>query len=471
MTVPPLPSTAAQARTLRVAGAGTALAMAAYTTPLATLAGTAAGLGSGPAGQAWILSSMSLGYVVGLLPAGALGDDHGRRRMFVLGAVVLSATSALAALAPSTLVLVLARVGHGLGAGALLACGLGLIGHAYPPGPRRLHATGVWGACLALGIAVGPFLAAGLEVAWSWRGGYWATAVLGAALAVAAHRLLAESTAEAPRPVDLAGMALLGSALASVLAGLVVLRTGPGPVAAGLLAGGVLLGAAFAAVELRRAAAGRAPMLDLRLFRRPEFTGATVGALTTGAGLIAAISLLPTVIQRGLGDGVVLAALVVFAWSGTSVVTALLARRLPARISPRAQIVGGLLGTAAGQVLLTGLDPQTGTGRLVPGLLVAGAATGVLNAALARQAVASMPPGLASLGSGANNTARFLGAAIGVTVVAVLAAHPDPAGIVAGWNLAVLVTAGLSVLGAAVVLACRVRPGAAADVPARAAAR
>jgi hypothetical protein len=88
---------------------------------------------------------------------------------------------------------------------------------------------------------------------------------------------------------------------------------------------------------------------------------------------------------------------------------------------------------------------------VLPGLLVAGAASGVLNAALARQAVASAPAGLASIGSGANNTARYLGAAIGVTIVAVLAAHPTSAGLISGWNVAVLVTAAISVAGALAV--------------------
>ncbi|MDT5409405.1 MAG: hypothetical protein QOG14_1625, partial [Mycobacterium sp.] len=129
----------------------------------------------------------------------------------------------------------------------------------------------------------------------------------------------------------------------------------------------------------------------------------------------------------------------------------------PARFAPRAQLVAGLLGVAVGQVMLTGIDDQAGVGRLLPGLLVAGAASGVLNAALARKAVASAPPGLASIGSGANNTARYLGAALGVTVIAVLATHPDPASMIAGWNVAVLVNAGLSVVGALLVLACRPR--------------
>ncbi|MCW2720175.1 MFS transporter [Pseudonocardia sp.] len=454
MTTPHVAATTEQTRTLAVAALGTVLALVTYTTPIATLAGTATGLGAGSAGQAWILSSMSCGLAVGLLPAGAVGDDHGRRRMFVIGAVLLAVTSVLAALASGTAVLVVARIGQGLGAAAILACSLGLIGHAFLPGPRRVHATGVWGACVGGGIALGPLLAAALDTALGWRSAYGLIALLAALLAVLAWRLLTESRADRQQAVDLPGMLLLGVALAGVLAGLVEGRSGwAQPSVIGLLVGGVVLGAVFVLVELRRGA----PMLDLRLFGRPDFAGATIGALATGAGIIASMSFLPTLLQRGLGHGVVYAALLLLGWSATSVVTALLARRLPVRATPRAQLVAGLLGVAVGQVMLTGIGPGAGAGRLLPGLLVAGAASGVLNAALARQAVASAPTGLASIGSGANNTARYLGAAIGVTIIAVLATHPVAADTIAGWNVAVLVDAVISAVGALVVLACRPR--------------
>ena len=91
-----------QVRTLAVAAMGTVLVLIAYTTPVATLASTASGLGAGPAGQAWILSSMSCGLAVGLLPAGAIGDDYGRRRMFAAGAVLLFATASSLAYAQGT---------------------------------------------------------------------------------------------------------------------------------------------------------------------------------------------------------------------------------------------------------------------------------------------------------------------------------------------------------------------------------
>src|SRR5215212_4983312 len=132
--------------TLAVAAAGTLLVLVAFTTPLTTLSGTAAGLGAGPGAQAWVLSSMNVGTAAALMSSGAIGDDYGRRRTFLAGALVLAGASALCALAPNALVLVLARVLQGLGGAAVLACGLGLIGHAFPEGQARVRATGVWGA-------------------------------------------------------------------------------------------------------------------------------------------------------------------------------------------------------------------------------------------------------------------------------------------------------------------------------------
>lgn len=131
--------------TLAVASAGTLLTLVAFTLPLTTLASTGADLGAGPGTLTWILSAMSLGAAAGLLSSGALGDDYGRRRTFLAGVLVLAGASVLGALAPNALVLTVARFVEGLGGAAVLACSLGLIGHAFPAGPARTRATGVWG--------------------------------------------------------------------------------------------------------------------------------------------------------------------------------------------------------------------------------------------------------------------------------------------------------------------------------------
>ena len=157
--------------TLAVGAAASLLVLVTFTTPLTTIVSTAAGLDAGPGSQAWVLSAMPVGAAAGLLSSGAIGDDYGRRRTFLSGTLLLAGASLLGALAPTAPVLILARVLQGLGGAAMLACGLGLIGHAFPGGTGRVRATGVWGAAVGAGNAVGPILAAGIAALGGWPTG------------------------------------------------------------------------------------------------------------------------------------------------------------------------------------------------------------------------------------------------------------------------------------------------------------
>ncbi|MCD2194164.1 MFS transporter [Actinomycetospora endophytica] len=445
--------------TVAVASAATFLALVAFTTPLATLPATSVALGSGPEGQAWILSSMSIGLGVALLSTGAVADDLGRRRALVLGSLVLALSSVVCALSPTTAVLVAGRIGAGVGAAALIAAGLGLIGHAFPAGtPEARRASGIWGASLGAGIAVGPLLATGAERFAGWAASYWLEAVLAVALGLAARFLLAESRAEHPRPIDVPGVVLLAAGVGVLLTGLVEARSGPTrPVVIVLVLGGLVLLGVWFAVERRSSS----PMIDPDLFRSPHFLAATLAAFATGAGIIATSSFLLTVMARGLGASEVIGAVILLAWSATGVVTSLLARRLPTSWSGRLQLAVGLVVVAVGQLMLLGATPGDSPWRYVPGLLVAGITSGVVNSALGREAVASVPAGRAAMGSGANNTARYVGSAIGTTVVAVVATRPGlppgPAGLLQGFDTAILVATAFSVLGAIAVFACRPR--------------
>jgi MFS family permease len=444
-------------RALPVVAFGTVLALMAYTAPLATLPAIAADLGAGPSGSAWIVAATSVGLAVALVPAGALGDDAGRRRVFSAGAALLAAALVLAAAAPGDWVLVAARLLQGVGAGAVLACGLALIGAAYPAGPGRGRATGWWGASVGAGVAAGPVLMAYVQRETSWRVAYVLLAVLTLALAAAGPALLTESTLGRRRGVDPVGALLLAAGLGCLLSGLTEGRQGWGrPVVTLLLAGAAAFLLGFVAHQLR----ARAPMLDLRGFRRPALRSVTVGAFTTGAGVTALMSYVPTVLQRGLGDGALFSALLLLAWSATSAVVAAAARRLPERLGGTGRIGGGLVLVGAGVAALAGLHPGSSADRLLAGLLIAGVGTGIVNATLGREAVASMPPDQAGTGSGINNTSRYVGAALGVTAVAALTAGSGPAALLSGWNTACWLGAAASVLGAALVVASA-RPGVA----------
>ncbi|WP_072807248.1 MFS transporter [Rhodococcoides yunnanense] len=447
----------AQRRALTIAALGTLLTLVAFTAPLATINPTAATLGSDAAGKTWILSSMSIGLAAALLTTGTIADDFGRRRTFVVGAVILALGSVACAVSPNTLVFVLARVVQGLGGAAVVASSLGIIAHTHPAGPSRARASGIWGASVGAGIALGPLVAAGLDRIATWRDAYWLMAVATVVLAAVAHRRVEESRIETPRGLDPLGALLLATGVSALLAALVEGRQGwVQPVPITLFAVSALLLVAFGVTELRT----RSAMLDLRLLTQPAFVAATTAALAAGAGIIALMSFMSGFLGNAFGIDALGAAVLLFVWSGSSVVTALLARHIPAQMTGSVQLAVGLIGVAVGQLGLLGLSETSTWVRLVPGLLVAGIASGVLNAALGREAVASVPAGRAGMGSGANNTARYVGSAIGVTVVAVVAiptGSPTDAALVAGWNTAVLFTAAVSVVGALVVLACRTR--------------
>lgn len=445
----------AKGATLVVASIATALVLIVFTVPLTTLTGTVHAFGAGPGAQAWILSAMSVGAASGLLGSGAIGDDYGRRRTFLAGTLLLAFASVLGALAPNALVLIVARIVQGLGGAAILSCSLGLIGQAYS-GPALVRATGIWGAALGGGVAVGPILASEFADLGGWVTPYWFSAVAAVALAIVGRCLLTESVAANPRRIDVAGTVLLGLGMAALLAGFTQSRTGWDQLSVyGLVIGGLALLAGFVAVEHRIAN----PMLDLSLFRRPDFVGATLAALASGAGVLSLMSLIPMILERAMQVDTMTAAVVLLAWSAATAVTAVGARWLP--VTPRKLLIGGLIGCAAGQLSVYGLHPDSSILRLLPGLLLAGAANGILNAALGHQAVASVPADRSAMGSGANNTARYLGSATGLTLCAVIITHAGKAsgaaGLLAGWNSAVLVTVGFSLLGALAVWMTRER--------------
>ncbi|MYS76620.1 MFS transporter, partial [Streptomyces sp. SID5926] len=165
-------------------------ALMAFTAPMVTLPETAADLHTSLSAQAWLLNGTPLGLAALLLVAGSLADDYGRRRLFVSGTLALGVTTVLGAFASTTWLFTLARIAQGAASAALLASSLGLLVHAFPTPAGRLRATGVWGAFVSGGIAVGPVLVGAIP---DWR---VAHGVLGAAALVVAGlgaRALSES--------------------------------------------------------------------------------------------------------------------------------------------------------------------------------------------------------------------------------------------------------------------------------------
>lgn len=279
--------------TLAVTALATTVALMNYTSPLTTVPDISAALATRASGQAWLINGTPLGLAAFLLVVGSLADDYGRRRLFLIGTLGLGVTTAAGAFATSTLAFTLARVAQGAATAAILATSLGLLVGAFPMGAARIRATGIWGAFVSGGIALGPLLAGSLGTV-DWRLTY---AVLGvAALATAgfAFRTLSESRSPRGGRPDFAGTAALGLAMTALLTALTLGREGWLRASVGLLLLAALaLTAVFVVVE-RRAAA---PLIDLTLLRSRPFLTSLAGGLFTGLAVIGLFSYLPTLLQ------------------------------------------------------------------------------------------------------------------------------------------------------------------------------
>ena len=445
--------TAGPRRTLWVSAAGTLLVLAVFSAVVTSVGASNTALGGTVSDETWTLSGMSLGLAVALLTVGALADDLGRRKVLVVSAALLTLTSALAALAPSTDVLIVARILQGASGAGIIVASLGAIGHAFPGGSQRTFATSVWGAAVGAGIAIGPLAGGALSQATGWRSSYWLQAIA-ASLLVPAALSVDESRSQNRRPLDLWGAGALAAAMACLTAGLIDGRNGWSSASTIVpLAGGAVLLAVFATIEGRR----RHPMLELSRFTHPLFIASLSGALATGLAVIGLMSVTPLVLQLALHVSVLGSAAVLAAWSATSMAVALATRPVLGRLNSPSVLALGFAVCAVGEFALSGIGVDSSWTQLLPGLAIIGIGSGLANSALGRVAVESVPRERAGMGSGANNTARYLGGAAGVALVAALVTGGGdaPAGLLSGYTTATVVCGALCVVGALVAAACR----------------
>jgi MFS family permease len=436
--------------TLALTSAATAVALMTYTAPAVTLPATAAALHTSVSAQAWLLNGTPLGLAALLLVAGSLADDYGRRRIFVAGTVALGLTTVLGAFATNTWIFTVARIAQGAASAAILASSLGLLVHAFPSARGRLHATGVWGAFVSGGIAVGPVIAGAMP---DWRSTYGVLAAVTLIVAALSARALTESRAPRGGRPDMLGALVFSLALVSLVAALTLGRDGwlRTPVAL-LFAATVVLLAVFALVESRT----RTPMIDLSLLRRPRFLGSAAGGLFTGLAVLGLFTFLPALLQRTMGLSPIDTAWLFLLWSGLSFLVALQAKRLAGRVSSRHQLAIGFALHAVGVLTMLGAVGSGSWVRVLPGLVIGGIGSGLLNAALPLVAVESVPTERAAMGSGAQQTFRYIGSCAGVALTIALVTTGGGS-LAHGANVAAVVSAVLAAVGALAVLALRER--------------
>ncbi|MGH2858688.1 MAG: DHA2 family efflux MFS transporter permease subunit [Solirubrobacteraceae bacterium] len=410
-------------------------------------------LGASVQSLEWTVNAYTLSYAVLLLTGAALGDRLGRRRMFVAGMALFTLSSAAAALAPSTGLLITARALQGTGAAIATPLTLTLLAEAFPPDRRGL-ALGVWSGVSGIAVALGPLVGGAVIQAASWHWIFWINVPIGAVLVPLAARQLAESHGPSRR-LDLTGLGLSAGGLFGLVFGLIRAQSigwTSTEVLVSLTVGAALI-AAFVAVERR----AEAPMLPLHFFARREFAVTNVVSLAMYFGMFGSIFFLSQFLQNVLGNTPLQAGVKLLVWTGAIMVVSPVAGFLSDRWGSRLFMAAGL---GAQALALGWLASETGVheaySSMIGPFLLGGSGMALVFAPAASAVLASVRADQAGQASGATNAIRELGGVLGVAVLATVftshGSYVSPQAFVDGLVPAIWIGAAVLGVGALVPL-------------------
>lgn len=370
----------------------------------------------------WILSAYSVVFGALLLGAGRIADRSGRRRWFLRGVAVFTFGSLLCGVATAPWMLIGGRVVQAIGAALLMPASLAVLLGATPA-ELRAQAVAMWGGISALAVATGPSLGAVLIDAGGWRWAFFINLPVLAIVAVMTKRVVNESVVGGPKP-DLAGVALISVAVASLALGITQGDEWGWSSAAVISALVAALVLGIAAV--RRARVHPTPAIDLSLFANRTVAVANAATVAYAIGFFAML-LANVLFLTSVWDYSTLEA--GLAITPGPLVVAALSRStgaLASRVGHRPVLVAGSLVFAAAQlwsVFLMPLEPDY-LGRWLPASLLTGLGVALTFPVLSAAAVAGLPPERFGIGGAVNQTARQMGAVIGVALLVSILGTP-----------------------------------------------
>jgi EmrB/QacA subfamily drug resistance transporter len=407
----------------------------------------------------WIVTGYALTFASLMLVGGKVADAYGRRLIFVVGIVVFTVASLMCGLATSSEMLIGSRVLQGAGAALMNPATLSIIAATFPPRERGT-AIGIWAGTSALALAIGP-LVGGLiteHLDWSWI--FFVNVPIGALGIVASFAFIDESRDETHASLDVPGLATSAIGLFALTYGLIEANTYGWTSARilGAFAVAVIGLVSFVVLERRR----RDPMLPLELFRNRTYTGANLVMLLVALAMFGVFFFVSLYMQNVLGYSAVQAGAAFLPMTVLIVLVAPIAGKTSDRIGSRGLMTVGMLLLATQLVWFSQLSADASFWNLLPALLVGGVGMAFTMTPSAAAATRSVPVDKAGVGSAVLNSARQVGGTMGIAVMgAIIAAEtgsvPNVDTFMRGFERALLVAAGIALLGALVAYAL-VRP-------------
>ena len=362
----------------------------------------------------WMVDAYVLVFAGLLLTTGSLGDRFGRRRALTAGLLLFGAGSLWAAWSGSANLLIAARALMGVGGALIMPATLSITTNIFS-GAERTRAIGAWAGVAGLAIVLGPVTAGWLLAHFWWGSVFLINLPVVVAVLAAAALLVPESKDPHASPLDPLGAALSIAGLTALLYAIIEVpahgwtdRTilAAFAVAAALLAG-------FVAWELR----APAPMLDMRLFRNPRFSAASLAITLASFAMFGSFFFLTQYLQLVLGYTALQAGVRVFPVAVGLAAGAGLSSRLVGRAGTKLLVAAGLLIAAGGLALLATASATSGYGLLLAVLLILGLGLGTVMAPATDSIMGALPLAHAGVGSAVNDTTRQVGGALGVAVL------------------------------------------------------
>jgi len=385
----------------------------------------------------WVITSYSLTLAALTITGGRMGDLFGRKKMFILGAVLFAIGSMIASISQNVETMILGEsIIEGVGAALMMPATASLLVSNYK-GRDRAIAFGIWGGVAGAATAVGPLLGGWLTTFYSWRWGFRIN-VFVAAVLILGSRLIIECRDKNEKPqLDLLGVLLSSTGLFALVFGIIESSTygwwkakeafvfmeksyefsgySIAPIA---ITVGVVLLNLFAIWEARQERLGNTPLVSPRLFRNRQFSS---GMITTGlmalgqAGLIFSI---PVFMQAVRGASAFQTGLALLPMSVMALITAPIGGALSHRIAPKRLVQAGLALNLIGYLMLWNSLVVTATAwDFAPAIGLMGIGTGLTMASISNLTLSAVSPEQSGEASGVNNTFRQIGGTLGTAII------------------------------------------------------